>query len=170
LAAKGIIDLTNATYSDIPIAKLVVGNGSQNDEVEKRYFAYSFYVKNVSSTPLDYTAEIVLNHTSLGAESALRIWVVSDEYDQVYAKAKEHPESDAGKPEDHVGTQIVVNYITIPFENETRLVEQESYQFRTSAVRKYTVVMWLEGWDNECTDDIKGAIMRMEMRFKATRV
>lgn len=169
LAAKGLTDQTNITYADIPKDELLLGNGSLNDEILRRYFAYSFYVKNVSTTPIDYSAEIVLNHSSQNAESALRIMVISDEGERIYAKAKEFPESEVGKPEDHAGTDIERNYGTVPFESLTRLVNQQSQRFRKDAVRKYTIVMWLEGWDNECTDEIRGAIMRMEMRFKAYR-
>jgi hypothetical protein len=171
LAAKGITDQTNTTYEDIPIERLIEIDGSGNDELGKRYFAYSFYVKNISATPMDYTANIVLNHTTKGADSALRIMVVRDKAeDDIYAKAKETPESEIGKPEDHAGTEIVKNYLTIPFISPILMMEQNEQRFRKDQVRKYTVIMWLEGWDNECTDDILGAVMRLEMRFSAYRI
>ncbi|MFA5449016.1 MAG: hypothetical protein WC292_01060 [Clostridia bacterium] len=166
LAAIGLKDQTHATYSDIP-EDISEGYGSQNDEENKRYFAYSFYIKNTSKTILNYTAEIIFNKATQGAESALRVMVIKNDEMSIYAKAKEYPLSEVGQPEDHLGTGIQVNYTTIPFLSVVTIMRQSETHFPSGAVNKYTIVMWLEGWDRECTDDIKGATMKMEMRFKA---
>lgn len=168
LAAVGIKDQTHATYADIP-ANIAELDGSNNDNAGKRYFAYSFYIKNTSSMTLNYTTEIILNKATKGADSALRVMVIKNDVQKIYAKAKETPLSEAGQPEDHLGTGIEVNYMTIPFFSSSTVMREHEMSFPKGAVNKYTVVMWLEGWDEQCVDYIKGAIMRLEMKFSAYR-
>ncbi|MDD4315773.1 MAG: hypothetical protein PHC84_01280 [Clostridia bacterium] len=166
LTAPGLREQTHATLSDIP-EDIDTGDGEKNDDEKKRYFAYSFYVKNSSSVILDYDVEIVLKKSTKGSESAIRVMVIKNDISNIYAMPKEYPEDQIGKPEDHVGTGIEVPYITTPFASLTTIMQQRQRNFEKEAVNKYTVVMWLEGWDRECVDEIKGGIIRMEMNFKA---
>ncbi|MFW5780586.1 MAG: hypothetical protein ACOCWI_03970 [Bacillota bacterium] len=167
LSAPGIREQTHATLQDIP-QNIEQGDGAKNEYEKRRYFAYSFYVKNVSSIILDYDIELQLNKSTKGAESAVRIMIIRNGERKIYAKAKEYPLEEAGEPEDHVGTDINEPYMTIPFLSLTTIMRETETDFAPEAVNKYTVVMWLEGWDHECTDDIKGGIVRMEMNFKAS--
>lgn len=167
LTAPGLKEQTHATLTDIP-EDIHKGDGSKNDNKKRRYFAYSFYVKNVSSIILDYDVEIILRKSTLNAESAVRVMVIKNDITNIYAKAKEYPESQRGEPEDHEGTEIEEPYMTIPFETAGTIMQETETDFAKDAINKYTIVMWLEGWDHECTDDIKGGIIRMEMNFIAT--
>lgn len=167
LTADGLRDQTHATLSDIP-DNITETNGSHNDIEDKRYFAYTFYCKNTSSVVLDYSVDIVINKSTKGVESALRVMVIKNDITNIYAKTKEYPESEIGKPEDHIGTGIEIPYTTIPFASSVTIMSQTETNFIKNAINKYTVVMWLEGWDNECVDAIKGGTIKMDMKFKAT--
>lgn len=166
LTAPGLKEQTHATLTDIP-ENITEGYGSKNDDVRRRYFAYTFYIKNVSSVIMDYDVDIILNKSTKGAESAIRVMVIKNDITEIYAKAKEYPAEQAGMPEDHIGTAIEVPYMTKPFESLSTVMYQTERNFLKDAVNKYTIVIWIEGWDHECVDEIKGGIVRMEMRFKA---
>jgi hypothetical protein len=166
LSAPGIREQTHATLADIPL-DIENGSGSKNDYQKRRYFAYSFYLKNVSSIIMDYDMELIINKSTKGAISAVRIMIIKNGEKEIYAKAKEYPPEERGQPEDHIGTGIEEPYMTTPFLSSVTVMTETQKDFPPEAVNKYTVVMWLEGWDHECVDDIKGGIIRMEMMFKA---
>ncbi len=166
LTAPGLKEQTHATLSDIP-ENIAEDDGSKNDYDKRRYFAYTFYVRNTSSVILDYDVEIALKKSTKGAESAVRVMVIKNDITNIYAMPKEYPEEKVGQPEDHVGSGIEVPYLTVPFATLATVMQQRQLNFEKDAVNKYTIVMWLEGWDRECVDDIKGGIIRMEMLFKA---
>lgn len=167
LTAPGLREQTHATLKDIP-DNITEGGGTKNDYENRRYFAYSFYIKNVSSIILDYDVEIVINKSTKGAESAIRVMLIKDDTTMIYAKAKEYPEQELGQPEDHMDTDILEPYMTTPFASEVNIMQDRELNFIKDAIHKYTVIMWIEGWDRECVDEIKGGIVRMEMKFKAT--
>lgn len=167
LSAGGIKDITHATYINIP-DDIENGDGLKNDIKSKRYFAYSFYLKNLSGSLVDYETEIVIRETTKGADSALRVLVIRDGGRSIYAKPKEAPEpaDQIGQPADQ-GTQIEKDYTTIPFASAITIMQERVAGIVMNAVHKYTIVMWIEGWDPQCTDDIIGATLRMEMVFRA---
>ena len=71
----------------------------------------------------------------------------------VYAKAKKgstEPEPD-----------------TTAFLSDTHVLSNTIEGFKPGDVDKYTVVIWLEGNDPECVDDIRGGVVKMSMNFKA---
>ena len=37
--------------------------------------------------------------------------------------------------------------------------------FKSGSIDKYTVVIWLEGWDPECVDNIMGGEVKLSMNF-----
>ena len=49
---------------------------------------------------------------------------------------------------------------------KTEELKNTTEDFKPDQVDKYTVVIWLEGWDPECIDNIKGGVVKMSMNFK----
>ena len=77
--------------------------------------------------------------------------VIKNGEETVYAKAQKgstEPEPD-----------------TVPFLSNTKVLENTTEDFAPGAVDKYTVVIWLEGNDPECIDDIRGGVVKMSMNF-----
>ncbi len=78
--------------------------------------------------------------------------VIKNGEETVYAKAKKgstEPEPD-----------------TVMFLSNTQVLQNTTEGFKPGAVDKYTVVIWLEGNDPECVDDIKGGVVKMSMNLK----
>jgi hypothetical protein len=51
------------------------------------------------------------------------------------------------------------------FETDTTVMTTTTEGFKVGDIDKYTVVIWAEGNDPECIDDIRGGHVRMRMLF-----
>lgn len=162
IAAEGIKDIRDSTYYYIP-EDINDGNGLKSDKKENRYFAYSFYLKNVSNVSVGYSATLKLDKYTQGVDKAIRIMVLVDDNEpMIYAR----PKAD-GSAESLVddGSANKKGYTTIPFDlDEFEVVHQSVTE--VDAVQKYTIVMWLEGWDSDCKDNIIGGKLSASLTFK----
>ena len=58
-------------------------------------------------------------------------------------------------------------WMTKPFESET-IVLNRPYSLRAGEVIKYTLVLWLEGQDHECVDNIITSTFNLSFNFSKT--
>ena len=119
------------------------------------YIAYTFYVKNVGSKPINYSAEIEITSVKKNADEAIRVKIYKNGVPTLYAKNQK-------------GT-LIPEPNTTPFESERVVMSQTNERFLAGAIDKYTIVIWLEGNDPECIDNIKGGQVRMVMNLKVIR-
>ena len=54
---------------------------------------------------------------------------------------------------------------TIAFKEDGIVMLEQEKNFKPGDVHKYTVVIWIEGNDRECVDDIIGGEVKMRMRL-----
>lgn len=146
LGVQGIDNMTNISEAWLP-ADIDAIDGAHNGE---NYIAYTFYIQNVGEQACTLTEQINLDSAVLGAEAAVRIKVYRDGVPTTYAKLAAN-----GLPE----------YATTPFESEDVICSDEVPDFKPGDIRKYTLVIWLEGDDPECLDNIKGGNVKMSMTF-----
>ncbi len=136
-------------------------DGSHNG---KNYFAYTFYVQNNGKETFDYNATLEVTGVSKSCDEAARIMVYKNSDPTIYAKpklgTKDSPELVAGK-----GSEEAVLFL----DNDTVYTELCT-DFEVGAVDKYTVVIWFEGEDSECINDIMGGHMRLAMNFEAAEL
>lgn len=118
----------------------------------KNYIAYTFYLKNAGTKPVDYLTEINILSVMKGADEAVRVKVYKNGEPVVYAK----PQKGSTEPEPN----------TIPFYSSKVVMSQTTEDFLAGDVVKYTVVVWLEGNDPECIDNIRGGKVRLVMNFE----
>lgn len=165
LRAKGLNDTTDSTYGYVP-ADIDEGYGSKNDDVGKRYMAYSFYLKNVSALSVNYIMSIRIVDTTRGVDDAIRVMVISESENQKTTSIYAKPRPD-GKPEEHLNPTLegVIPYTTKPFRSPSQVCQEINYSVVPDRETKYTIVMWLEGEDAECVDSIKGGTIKLEMKF-----
>ena len=126
--------------------------GSHNG---KNYFAYTFYIENTGEQTEDYWTELVIDDVIKNVDEAVRIRVYKD--DQVVTYAKLSPQGTA-EPD------------TVPFESDEYIVRDHIIDFGPGAVSKYTIVLWIEGSDPECTDNILGGEFKVHMDFKSENI
>ena len=73
----------------------------------------------------------------------------NDEERVIYAK----PNSITGQPEEG----------TIPFKDDKTVMLEATENFKSGDLDKYTVVIWVEGDDPDCTNDLIGGRIDMHM-------
>jgi hypothetical protein len=148
LYAKSIDSFDNISYKWLP-TDLNNYDGSHNGD---NYVAYTFYIENMGENMADYWSEIIIGDVIKNVDEAMRIRVYKNGVENTYAKI-----SKRGIPEAN----------TIAFESDTLVVKDHVKDFKPGDVTKYTVVIWLEGSDPDCTDNILGGEVKMYMDFKS---
>jgi hypothetical protein len=92
-------------------------------------------------------------------EDAIRVLVIEDDIHTIYQK-----------PDYNDGQGIPVSYTmelrkTQKFLSDTIVTRQHIFNFQPGMLRKYSVVMWIEGTDPDTTDDILGGMIKLQMNF-----
>lgn len=164
LEAQGIPKMTNISRYDVVDDINNEKDGSHNGQ---NYFAYTFYLKNVGSASLSYTMElnIVMNTKSMG--DAMRVEIFSTPLFGIkngettlvkYAK-----ERSDGTQELFADDDPSQGYCT-SFLND-KVICNETYTLPISQIYKYTILMYIDGPDEDCTDQILGGSFGFEVQF-----
>lgn len=124
------------------------------DHSGENYLAFTFYLKNVGKADASVTGNLHATKVVLGADEAIRIKLYEDGEPTVLAKkAKDgNPEPDSVMFYDDSNPYLKV------------------FNLNSGEVKKYTIVIWLEGNDPECINDILGGFVRLEMNFVAEEI
>lgn len=149
LAAEAVADGTNIAAEDLP-DNLDEIDGSHNG---KSYVAYTFYIRNAGKEDLNYSAKLKIASASKGAEKAARVRVWRNGEATTYAAAAADGGLEAGVDENFLSDDVVC--------------EIADDDFKVGYVDKYTIVIWLDGDDPECVDDIVGGAVEFAMDFDA---
>jgi len=120
-------------------------DGSHNGD---NYVAYTFYVLNTGDETVNYWYEIDIDDTIKRLDEAIRVMVVHNGVKTIYAKEAANGGAEAG---------------TVKFKNDAVVVLQERKSFKPKTNDKFTVVIYLEGDDPECNNDLLGGEIRMHM-------
>ena len=113
------------------------------------YLAYTFFVKNISDEETEYRTTIDILSVIKNVDEAIRVAVYFNGEKTVYAKRR----PDTFDPE--AGT--------VPFYKTDQVMYEVRDKFMPGDVDRYTVVVWLEGEDTECINNILGGEMKMIM-------
>ncbi len=146
LQAEVVSNGTNIAAEDLP-DNLDNIDGSHNG---KNYVAYTFYIRNAGKTDLNYSCKVKIASASKGVEKAARVKVWKNGEATVYAAAASNGGAEQG---------------CVSFESDSTVCTYEEENFLVGNVDKYTVVIWLDGDDPECTDDIVGGAVEFAMDF-----
>lgn len=122
--------------------------GSHNGD---NYIAYTFYVENQGTEIIDYWYQIVIDDVIKNVDDAIRIMIFKNGEKKVYAKLNE----DLNQPEEG----------TTPFYSKKYAVLENRMEFNPGDVDKFTIVIFLEGDDPECLDNIIGGEIKMHMEI-----
>lgn len=157
---------------------------------EETYFAYTFFLRNEGEEIVDYHYELAINSESKDLSKAAWIMIFEDGQMKFFAKPNEgNPEvipnysvSDRGYPNpallsqaaekeqfEYIGTNGSKAYyriVPINFDSDTIVEEKLRYDIAPMDVHKYTVIIWLEGDDPDCTNDLIGGHIGLEMNFQ----
>lgn len=162
-------------------------DGEHNDT----YFAYTYYIRNEGEHTVGYTWSLDMNDETQEISDAVWAMVFEDGKMRFYAK----PNMETGEAEalpafgdnsrgyitlpiknlgdsdqfEVVRTSGAITYwrvIPDKYETDTCITTGQQDSVDPMEVHKYTVVLWLEGDDEQATDDLIGGHMGVEMNFK----
>jgi hypothetical protein len=163
--------------------------GSHNGD---DHFAYTFYIRNDGLSTLAYEYQLLINSMSQELSAACWVMLFEDGVMTFYAKASENNEPEALPPmDDHTRGYRRITYrgvakypdlqyqlidaesttpyyrlIPIPFESDDVVVTGNQIHVAPGDIHKYTVVIWLEGDDPDCNNDLIGGHIGLEMNFR----
>lgn len=125
------------------------GGGSHNGD---EYLAYTFYIENTSEETTEYWTSIVVEDVIKNIDEAVRIRLYRNGVPTTYAK-----ESITGEAEEG----------TVKFTNDNLVTSLYVPNFTPGTIDEYTLVIWVDGDDLECTDNILGGEFKVHMDFTA---
>lgn len=162
LTGEKCVDMLDTTLEWLP-DDLDDIDGSHNKTNGQSFLAYTFYVKNAGNVDVDYSAEILIDSVSLGVDEAMRVMIFHNGEPTIYAKPQK---GTTDKREENLNDNGESVYaVDKNFVSNTKVMENEVEMFRPGDVDKYTVVVWLEGWDPECVNKILEGEIKMSMKF-----
>lgn len=173
LAVKGLEDQRDTTFYDIPY-DISRGIGAKTDTDFRRYIAHSFYVVNNSTMAVDLFINMSITAIEKDVDSAVRVEIIyGDDYQgSIYAKWQEEQDSE-GIWIDKLENGERVPEVdpdageTVMFLSDSLVFQDTVNELQAGDALKITIVVWLEGWDTQCVDDIYGGAIRMIMNIKA---
>ena len=149
LNADIVYDMTNISGEDLP-ENIDMVNGSHNGD---SYIAYTFYLINSGDDTISYEGEMTLENVTNKLDEAIRIAVYINGEKTVYGKTKSNGSGKEGDCDSE-------------FETSNIVMTTAKQGFKPQAKDKYTVVVWLEGNDPDCTDELIGGTLKLGMDFK----
>ena len=151
LVCEGVEGMTNISGSSIPNDVDSI-DGSHNGD---HYIAYTFYVKNTGSVDCILQEEYFIDSVVKETDAAIRIKVYRDGMHTTYAK---------------LGSNGYPEYGTVPFTSKNVVFKNTDIGLKAGQQIRYTLVVWLEGDDPECVNDIKGGSVKMSLNFSILNI
>lgn len=147
LDVKEINFLDNISIDWIPNDINEKGDGSHNSD---NYIAYTFYVENRGGEDINYWYKIPIVNVIRNVDDAVRVMIYRNNDKKVYAKMAQNGEAEEG---------------TIPFYSNNIVALENRVGLKPSEIDKYTIVVFLEGNDPECVDNIIGGQLKLNMEL-----
>ena len=148
LYAKAVDYFDNISYKWLP-EDLDKTNSSHNGD---NYVAYTFYIENTGDDTSDYWYQIIIDDVIKHVDDAVRIRLYKGDKYITYAK---------------IGLNGLPEKDTTPFVTDDIVMYDHREQFKPGDIDKYTIVMWLEGSDIDCTDNLLGGEIKVHMEFNS---
>ena len=124
------------------------GEGAHNGD---NYLAYTFYVENNGSDVINYWYQIIIDDVIKNVDKAVRVMVFRNGEQTLYAK----PNETTGEPEEG----------TVPFYSNKEVMVTGRKDFKPGDIDKFTIVIFIEGDDPDCIDQLIGGAMKMHMEI-----
>ena len=132
---------------DLPkYVDLIDGNNSGTN-----YIAYTFYLFNSGIEELDYSMKFEIENKSNNLDEAIRVRLYTNDVLTTYAKKNKNTgDAESG---------------TTAFESDKYIVTNTVTSFKPEQVAKYTILIWVETDDPDCTNDKIGGSITLSMAF-----
>lgn len=148
-----------------------------------RFVASTFYLKNTTGNNQMYTEQLRIRNVTNHIDSAMRVMLIRNYEIMVYALPRmglDGLQSEQVVPLTNPYTKLQI----VPENGGVRLIHvgeeawmaedfySDEYVFNNTDLTidgggtvKYSIIIWLEGWDLDCTDDKIKGIIQMDFAF-----
>lgn len=150
LFAQALNDMDNITYEWIPKDVHTSSNGGSHNG--DNYIAYTFYIENEGQVSVNYWYSIIIDDVIKRVDEAVRVIVFLNDEETVYAKIN----NETGEAEKD----------TEAFYKDDVVVLKPRNDFKVGDIDKFTIVIYLEGEDPDCLNDIIGGEIKMHMEIR----
>ncbi len=158
LMSDPISEARDMTYSWLKLDEVQATYGNYVD-IDFDYVAYTFYIMNQGSESVDVNYFIRITDIYNHLDDGIRILVIDDGVQTMYQKP------DAVDQFGNLPTYPDSMPPGVDFVSDSIVVRKLFTNFKPDDIRKFSVVVWLEGYDPDTTDDILGGMIRMQMTF-----
>lgn len=142
-ASERIRDMDGATLP----ADIDEIDGEHNGE---NYIAYTYYLVNNGEKTLTYEYNLYIVNATNGVEKGVRVRLYENGTETTFARTR----TDGSGPEEG----------TVAFMGESTIVRKQVANFRPREYTRFTIVIWIEGNDDDTTDDIIGGQFKVDMK------
>ena len=146
LEAERFDEMDNISIDWLPQNIDTEAEGSHNGD---NYLAYTFYIENEGKDAVNYWYSMPIDDVILNVDEAIRVMVYLNGEKTVYAKLNGYTE----EPEE--GTKAF-------YSDDTVMLESRQ-DFAPGDIDKFTIVVWIEGDDPDCTNTLLGGELKMHM-------
>lgn len=150
LFAQALNDMDNITYEWIPKDVHTSSNGGSHNG--DNYIAYTFYIENEGQVSVNYWYSIIIDDVIKRVDEAVRVIVFLNDEETIYAKIN----NETGEAEKD----------TEAFYKDDVVVLKPRNDFKVGDIDKFTIVIYLEGEDPDCLNDIIGGEIKMHMEIR----
>ena len=144
-------EITNISESWLP-ADLDNIDGAHNGD---NYVAYTFYLKNAGEGMVAYNYQMYIVNVENDLDEAIRIRLYIDGVWTNYARTA--TDGSGAEPG------------TTEFLTDRIVTQGQRPGFNSGDVTKYTVIIWIEGDDPDCIDDLLGGELKVAMDFEIVK-
>ena len=148
LFADGSRFMTNISIKWLPQNINNETDGSHNGD---NYIAYTFYVENQGTEATNYWYRMVMDDVIKDADEAIRVMIYRNDEKVVYAKES----TTDGQPEKETTAFLK--------DEDGTIILQKRENIEPYELDKFTIVIWIEGDDPECTNSLLGGEVKMHM-------
>lgn len=153
LKAQKVEFMDNISVKWLPQDIDKTGEGAHNGD---NYLAYSFYLENKGAETVNYWYEVKIDEVIKNVDEAVRIAIYRNGERTIYAK----PNSRTGEAEDG----------TTKFYSASSVCVEPRRDFKSGDIDRFTIVIFIEGDDPECQDNLIGGEMKMHMDITQERI
>jgi len=171
LVCDPIMDAEPITYTDF-VSQIPTIRNTDGQFIDDRtgtgdgnynYFAYTFYLRNDGLRTVDVEFKIVFATVTREIDESIRVLLITDEDPNGTIYHKYEPEIDNVSPDG-----IPVRDRPIwgkEFLSDKVVCSSVISTFARNQQKKFTIIIWIEGWDPQSDERIMGGRVRMDMTF-----
>lgn len=156
LFATSISNVTDMTYDNLEFDKIMEAEGDYFDPFNT-YLAYNFYLKNNGKETVTVEYSLTIQEMNRDVAEAIRFVFIEDGYIRMYQKPdaapKEYQFKVNRKPDE------IIEF------TDPDVFRLQSADFAPESVKQFTIIIYLEGSDDDCNDNILGGSLRASMQF-----